>query len=342
MNPGGALSDREQRLQEPRWFFDTLSVERVTRFLNACDLTPSQRVFLLDSNCWAVTSNGCLIRPRASVVRSLSPDARSRIYGVLSRCPVNYPQCHPFRFPTNRLEQCLASGGLSERSISRLRALIYPDADYLVLADLAVARDLLSASEFEKLVAILYQTPSYRLRLHVNADSDTEAVVRYWGQGGRTNLIRPLLMSSSRVPLGTWVGVTQLLPPFPRLRLYTFPEWWDDPTASEQDCFYSALNFFADPPDTNFLDRGAAASALKHNYAPVDGPPNYGDLVLLMDDSGTVFHAAVWLAGGFVFTKNGINPSQPWSLMKLQDLLLLYSGPKLAAHVTYGRRKSPG
>src|SRR5690349_1441660 len=47
-DPNGVLPDLDQRLEKPRWFFENVSEDRLTRFLNSCDLTPVQRKVLLD------------------------------------------------------------------------------------------------------------------------------------------------------------------------------------------------------------------------------------------------------------------------------------------------------
>src|SRR2546426_8409595 len=41
----------------------------------------------------------------------------------------------------------------------------------------------------------------------------------------------------------------------------------------------------------------------------------------------------------FVFTKNGINPAQPWVLMKMSDMLLTYYGPRNSGRMMVLRRR---
>jgi hypothetical protein len=49
-----------------------------------------------------------------------------------------------------------------------------------------------------------------------------------------------------------------------------------------------------------------------------------GDLVLIIRGGTNVLHSAVYLADDIAFTKNGNNANQPWTLMRLKDLLATY------------------
>jgi hypothetical protein len=47
----------------------------------------------------------------------------------------------------------------------------------------------------------------------------------------------------------------------------------------------------------------------------------------------------VYLAEDFVFTKNGAAAEQPWVLMRLSDVLRLYSCPDREGCLSFFRRK---
>jgi hypothetical protein len=142
--------------------------------------------------------------------------------------------------------------------------------------------------------------------------------------GRKVQLIGPLIEGLQQVPGGASISITSLLPPFAATRLYTFPCSWDDPNAGHQDCFFTALNFFREPGDTNFLNPEAVERALESDYAPIKDQPTYGDLVLLMSEGRECMHVCVYIADDFVFTKNGLNTLQPWVLMRLRDMLSYY------------------
>jgi hypothetical protein len=126
------------------------------------------------------------------------------------------------------------------------------------------------------------------------------------------------------------------------LRLYTYPETWDDPTASKQDCFYTAMNFFNEMPDTNFFDGTYCQTVLQSDYEPVNEAPLFGDLITLFNPAGQAVHICVYVADDFVFTKNGINPAQPWVIMKLSDMMMIYYPAEIKGRVLFLRRKTFG
>jgi hypothetical protein len=60
---------------------------------------------------------------------------------------------------------------------------------------------------------------------------------------------------------------------------------------------------------------------LKTRYRPVGQSPVFGDLLVMIDSEGEAIHMAVFIAGDIVFTKNGMTPLQPWTLMHIEDMM---------------------
>ena len=73
----------------------------------------------------------------------------------------------------------------------------------------------------------------------------------------------------------------------------------------------------------------------------MQGEPVLGDLVTLISGDNELFHACVYIADGFVFTKNGSNPAQPWILMKLADMLAMYESLEKPRTILYLRHQGP-
>jgi hypothetical protein len=338
-NHGGKLPDEAERLRPASWFFEGYSEDRVDAWFRTLHAPAPHLRALLDRQSWTVTSNGCVIEPSQALIWFLPGDVRRRLYTTLAQSPQNYPQRAPFRFPPGAFAQSVAASGLKAGRIRQLQELTYTNEDSVCFADLQAAKELLTKSEFEDLVEMLYQTPTYRLRLHVAPDSDVDALVEYWGKGKRSNLIYPLLSGLRKVPNGASISVPFLLPPYARLRLYTYPESWNDPTAEQQDCLYTALNFFNETPDTNLLNQARAEQILSAEYAPVNGKPTFGDLVMLLDPAGKPLHVCIYIVADFVFTKNGVNDAQPWVFMNLPDVVLAYYGPHGPQRLVVLRRK---
>lgn len=336
----GTFPDREERLRPAKWVFEGLSETNLTRFLKSCDLRPREKRLLLDKRSWMVSSNGCVITPSSELIWVLSHENRGRIYSVLAKSATNYSQSLPFRFALDGFDEKFSQSRLPAEQVERIKSLTYTNAGYLCFADLQAAEGALKPGEFNDLVGTLCTVPAYILRLKVNKDSDINGLIKYWGQGGREKLIAPFLSSLARVPGGGAVNVSYLLPPFPRLRLYTYPDTWSDMSASKEDCLFAALNFFNESPDTKLLDQACREKVWSSEYVRIKDEARLGDLVSLLDARDQPFHTCVYIADGFVFTKNGVNPRQPWVLMKITDMLGIYDAIEKTRQIVFLRRKS--
>lgn len=341
-NPGGVYVDSAPRLQPTTWLFENATESSVVRFLESCDLPRLHKRVLLDKKYWTVSSNGCTISPPNQLLWFLAPHSREQLYTVLGKWAANYPQAFPFRFSDQRFEVRFQHSGLLPGKINLIKGLTYRKRGELCFSDLKAAEDLLEPAEFQSLLEALYAIPAYALRLHVEPDSDVAGLAKYWGKGGREKRIAPLLQALAKVPGGESINVTSLLPLFARLRLYTYPDAWKDETVRNQDCFFSALNFFNETEDTNFLNPTYIQEVLDSEYASISDNPSFGDLMVLMNSDAQPIHVCVFIAEDFVFTKNGVNPGQPWVLMKLPDILATYFDPKKPAHILCLRHKDSG
>jgi hypothetical protein len=339
-NPNGVYPDSEERRQRPTWFFENATEQSVERFIGSCDLPRVHKKYLLDKRNWKVTSNGCAITPPDQLLWFLTPQGREQIYTVLGKWPVNYPQALPFRFSDKGFDLRLRSSGLPTARRQMVERLTYRKWGELCFSDLEAAEDLLAPAEFQSLLEALYAIPAYALRLHVDSGSDVTALANYWGKGGRAKRLAPLLKALAKVPGGESINVASLLPQFAQMRLYTYPDAWKDPTGTNQDCFFSALNFFNETADTNFLDPGYVQKVLDSEYAPVNDNPSFGDLMVLINPELHPVHACVFIAENFVFTKNGLNPGQPWVLMRLPDILPTYFAPKKPGRILCLRNRN--
>ncbi|PWU16705.1 MAG: hypothetical protein C5B50_12975 [Verrucomicrobia bacterium] len=339
--PEGELPDGERRLTEPKWVFEDTSEGRLTRFFNGLNLRPAEKATLLDKRTWEIGPKRCVVSPPEQLIWSLNPDARQRIYSVLSRTPSNFPQRYPFHFALDGLEEKFKNCGLTAENVEQLRWLSYTNGGYLCFTDLQAMKHALNPEQFQELVESLYEVPTYVLGLRLNPHSNVEGLVKYWGKGGREHLIAPLLTALAKVPGGAGINVSYLLPPFARLRLYTYPFTLNDPTAQRSDCFFTSMNFFNEKPDTNFFNASYTAQMIHTQYSTVVDQPVFGDLITLVNGKGESIHACVFIAADYVFTKNGVNSHQPWVLMKLSDMVMMYSWVDSPVQIRFLRRK-PG
>jgi hypothetical protein len=323
-----------------RWIFENYSPQQLTELFNSCGLTAPQKAVLLDTNRWELLTNGCAVPVPDEVVLGLSKTANQRLYPILARAPANVAQYYPFRFPLRGFAERFARRGLSSQTLDTIRRLTYTNGGLLCFSAAQPLRSALPTNEFRTFVRALYGVPTLRMQLRLHPGCDIEALVKYWGKGGREKAIRPLLESSARIPEGATINVAYLFPPFARLRLYTYPDPATDPAAAREDCYYTALNFFNDQPDARFMDsRNTREEILAHYQQTQDGP-EFGDLLALLDQAGNAVHICVYVADDVVFTKNGGNYLQPWVLMKIPELLAYY--PPESLRMTRFRRKADG
>ncbi len=132
--------------------------------------------------------------------------------------------------------------------------------------------------------------------------------------------------------------VTYLLPGFARRRVFTYPSVSEEPNAANRDCHWTALNFFNEEPDDRLGNREYAAKVIASDYYVIYNDYQFGDLVLFMTAPGEVIHSAVYLADGVLFTKNGSRPSNPWMLVRLEDMKDFYPTEKPLT-ISYFRSK---
>jgi hypothetical protein len=327
------------RSRSQRWVFENYSHQQLAELFNSCDLTDAQKAFLLDTGRWEALADGYAILPTDELILGSSRASRQRIYSILARSAKNEYQSVPFRFPLDGFDEQFADSGLSRERIEMLRELTYTNDGVLCLCvDEALQRSL-TTGEYQCLIKTLYTVPTWRVGLIVMPTSDIDGLVKYWGRGGREKTIRPLLQSLARTPNGESINISSLLPPFARLRLYSYPDPENDPLANKEDCFYTALNFFNSQPDPKLADSENATKVLNANYYQVRGSPVFGDLIALRDSTNNnVIHICVYVADDLVFTKNGVGFFNPWVLMRIPEMLAVYASEN-PPHMLLLRRK---
>ena len=322
------------------WVFRNHTEQQLAALLGSLALADPARSFLLNRGNWEFLPRAIRIAPTPEVVVSLSTDTRQRLYGLLASNPENIPQAMPFRFRPGGFNEWFADCGLPQEKLELVRRLTYTQQGNLCFADATTFAHLSTPDETKCLIRSLWRVSTFEMKVRVDSSTDIDALVRYWGAAGGARAYRPLLESMARIPEGSSVNVTFFLPPFARLRLYTYPSP-RDPDIPRQDCFWSAMNFFHTTPDNNFFYPEYTQKVLRSEYTRIsDGSHQFGDLLLLVRSNQEALHMCVYLADDAVFTKNGANTQQPWVLMKLSEMLGEYELQKPFEIVTY-RRKTP-
>ncbi len=308
-----------------RWSFPGHSKEQVLAALRSAGIAEDE-VEKLDSGAtWSSDSGVTSVEPGDSLILSLTPDVRSKLYATLVAFPQNAPCIQPVWFRAGDLDWQLQDSRLAPESVGLLKRLIYPQGKYSqVFADSGLAlRHLPNDAERNRFMQAVLRKRTVLARVRLDPDTDLEKLSQYWGIGGRCKDIYPFLAAVRRAKEDAAINVIYLLPNFAREHLYCYPCAVAGNQGVAQDCFWSAYNFFNDPPD-NSPEVSHSHPGLNKNCYQIWSPNQLGDLMILSAPDGSVVHAAVFLADDLYFTKNGLDRTQPWILMHAADLLAEY------------------
>lgn len=308
------------------WFFDRRQPEVVRGLLQAAGFTPDQ-VRSAMASIAVHADQTTTLAPTRDLIFSLGEAPRRQLYTELARSERNRYMRFPYCFMTNRAAAFLGKSELSSAVIERVEQLTYQRNGNYYFSDVeAVVNEIATAAERQMFFKVLSRSSVVMARLRVRPDTDIDKLLGYWSANNsvRQKDLRPLLESFKRRDQGGTVSLVYFLPPFARERLFTspLPSQPGDPT---MDCHWSAMNFFNAEPDYRFSDLSYTSGFVKTNFYQVASPSSYGDIVFLLDDRGNAVHSAVYIADDIVFTKNGNNYAQPWVLMRLPNLVALYS-----------------
>lgn len=319
----------------PTWTFENATVTQVRQVLRTVGLTDAQADQALQPKCIETTNGTTIIKPPTDLVCSLSPEVRGKLYGELARSDANHYMKYPFCFPGNSFDSL--AGQADERAIALIKPLLYSRDGNQYFSDFeAVMQRVPDEDQRLNLVKALSRQSAVLARIRIRPDSDIEKLMNYWamGTGVRFTDLRPLLSSIKQLPEGGTISLLYFLPRFARERLYTYP-LPSQPGDPAMDCHWSTLNFFSDTPDNRLSNPSYSVPYINAHYYQIDKPTHYGDVIFLLDEKGQAIHSAVFIAEDIVFTKNGNNYRQPWMLMRLKNLLAMYSAngkPKVAVY----------
>jgi hypothetical protein len=319
------------------WHFPGMNEEQVRAKLKELGLTDAEQQAVA-AGLKPATAQGVTVEPPVETVFLLSPASRGKLYEFLARTGENALQADPFIQPRGRLVEWLEQAGVAPAVVADVKRLLYARGEMDVLADHPVMLARIPApEERRRVLKTLLRASPLLVRIRITPKTNVHDVVDYFGKAGRAKDIRPLVESLARVEDGVTLDLAHLMPPFARKRLYTYPEPSNAPEAARRDCYWTALNFFEDPPDDRYTDAAVVKKTLETDYYPVMGTPMFGDIVLMnVPGRGTV-HACVYIANDIVFTKNGPSHTSAWLLANLESVKATFGAEDL--QVTFWRWK---
>src|SRR6185503_6668265 len=216
-------------------------------------LEAAARDYLTNRTNWEMLPRAIRISPPPPVVMSLGAETRRELYAFLAHDPENWPQATPFRFRADGFDGWFADCGLPRHKIELVRRLTYPEQGNLCFADAATFAEVSSPEGTKCLLRSLWRVSTFVMKLRLDPRTDVDEIMKYWGRFGSARAYKPLVESMSRVAEGSSLNISYFLPPFARLRLYTYPDPRDT-NIVRQDCFWSAMNFFNSTPDDTFFN----------------------------------------------------------------------------------------
>lgn len=321
------IPDAREPFQERLiWFFQNSSPDEVSEFLLRSGLVPEQVSSLMSTARLAPEIQGVSLVPTRDLILGLPPSTRGMIYGRLAECELNVTQRNAFRFYGSSFDEWFGTTRLPQEIIALVEPLVYRNGDFMCFSDIdLIAPKIPDASVRRRLTKVLFRESTLLVHLRVPEGSDVDRIAAYWGTGGRRTDIRPLLDSLSP---DQPIDINLLLPVFARRRVYAYrPVTLGDFDKSQQvNCFWTALNFFNDPPDDSLVDYKKVLETVKRDYVLVHDNLQLGDIVLFADEKGNYFHAAVYIADDIVFTKNGDSILSPFVLVPLDRIGGYYPG----------------
>lgn len=324
-----------------RWFFPGVTLDLVESYLISIGMPQDVIARVLAASRPAPDIGGIVTTPDPEIIRSLSPDVRSRLYMQLAKSRLNFNQVHSFRFLGSSPDDWLAGSLVSSETRRLIEPLIYRDGNVMHFADVGYIQSLLpDVTEQRKLAKALLRQATMLVRLEVDSEENVDRLAEYWGRGGRRTDLKPLLESVAGARGDRSIDIVHLLPALARDHMYRYPRL----TAADMNksvlvnCLWSALNFFRSEPEERFADIDVATATLKRDYFIVESDFLLGDIVAFLDADGILFHVAVYLADDLVFTKNGMSPMAPWVVSTIDDVKAYYRPRSAEPRILFHRR----
>lgn len=329
------------RVLPVEWHFPGVKMDIFMALLADLQLAPGQAAQILAATSPDPGTTGLVVRPDAALVRALSPDTRARLYPLLARSPLNDRQLNAFRFESPSADAWFAGSMAKPETIALVKPFLYSVGGFHYFADVDLVRPAISEDEWRRLAKTLFRHHALIVKVGVSDPARIDAVTEYWGRGGRRTDIRPILESLlSQADGEPLIDVVHLLPTFARAHLYRYPRVTVEDLGRPAlvNCLWTAFNFFNAEVDNRFLDHTYAFDYLRKKYYIVHDGLQLGDIVAIADSEGSIFHVAVYLADGLVFSKNGTSVLAPWTILPLDSLKGFYLERADDWHLSYHRR----
>ena len=297
------------------WLLPGRTQESATEFLSSAIRDPALVAPLVQA--MSCDGSGCTIAPSMSVIGALTPEARTRLYVPLSEVDAN-PQSNALFRRSGRHGPFSETPGLPAVARSLVDRLTWTHGNVRSFSDVAyVCSNLATEEERQAFLSAMMIRDTRDVSLRIDDLAAVDRIVSGFHPPAQET-IHERLMEARREGAHT-VSLASLMPEWPRGRVQAFPseaEGWIN-------CYWTAVRF-ASPWLTSQVHNSQEMTAVLERDFERTEDPRFGDVVVLLDPTGDRIHAANWLLGGYLFTKNGRGSRQPWRTLSWEDMIVDY------------------
>ncbi len=326
--PGYLVEHFPMPASKTRWAFPAAKEREVPSFLESAGLTAAEVAAVLTAPGKISDGQNVYLFPPNSLVETLAPPVRARIYHELRRLPENEFQYEPVLITSGDVESWFRTSGISPQVVASIKKMAYRRGDCLAFSDVPVLLDQAATeAEGRSILKALTRTQTLVVKLLLGAGTDITKLMDYWttGLNLRRKDIEPMLLSVVATQGADKLDIVHLLPPLPRKLLMTYPDVSMGLNGIFPDCHWTSLNFFNYNPQPYLLDSRLATSAVLERFETVKVPYKFGDILFFLDaKTGDAYHSCIYVADDIVFTKNGRNVLSPWVLTKIETVRQIY------------------
>jgi hypothetical protein len=307
-----------------RWVFEQTTETAVRELLLRCGVPEPLVAKWLDPNRRNVSANVVSLYPVPEELVLVPEAARSALYLELAKSPENEYHRDPVFILGGDVKDWLMDCGLNDPQKDLFQKLLWKRGEAIVFSDIQALLTLARNSEEVRVTfRALTRVRSLVVELQLPLKSDRREFIDYWS-AGQTDAPRLTFINAiTQRRAAQSIDITHFLPSLWRSRCYTFPVIEQGLKGRFPDCHWTSLNFFNLVPRDYFLNTRLAAAQLVENYAAIEAPYRFGDVLCFLDN-GEGLHTCVFIADDIVLTKNGDSVLAPWALMQIKDVESVY------------------
>lgn len=309
-----------------KWSFSKATVIDLKNLFAQAGLSQALQDYLLDPKHMVLEADAITVFPPLPDLTAMTPEQRSIIYKELALSDLNEFHKSPVLITSGSVDQWLGMSRLSDELIEIIRKFAYKRGSVLAFSDLsAVLNYVQTDAEAKDFFKTMTRTRSLILRMELQKTTNVQEIASYWTGQNRNKDIEPILTSGLETEGIERMDIIHLLPSLPRRFIFGYPPMELAMMGRMPDCHWSSLNFFNYKPKEYFLDTRLATAHVLENYVKVEPPYRFGDVLMFLTPQGDAIHSCNYIADDIVYTKNGENMISPWVLMKISDVLRIYS-----------------